>query len=449
VPLYFNLEIALKIGIFPAVRNVIISLLVILSATVGLSGAGEHPQLPDGLRFRQIRKIVNKEACPLFKSAEKYYHKGNYSLADRSFLGAITKKEEFYGSWGRACVAEQIKDFLSAGKLYAAAYSLNDTLEVFLRDYTSFLQENSHDWQWIGKIAARYFDLTRSDEALDVLLKSSARLKKQSEALNTFQQLIERYPREANLQVYYASLLYENEQKEAAVKIARQAVRISDEPFHLKLMVQILAQEGYFIEGASACERLSRLAPSSAQTLEAWGFLEYQQGHYENAAAHYHKALNRDYRLPTLLTLARLFTFYLNDPDRATYYTKAILQLDKQNCDALYLMAEIKRRQGKIADALKYSERQMQLQPNHPQTYYYHGKLYFQIKDYENAIKYLELAVQHNPDIKRYRLVLAKAYAGAGQMIKARETYLNYLNEPLKDLWQEENMLTETPPQPR
>jgi len=32
---------------------------------------------------------------------------------------------------------------------------------------------------------------------------------------------------------------------------------------------------------------------------------------------------------------------------------------------------------------------------------------------------------------------------------KARETYTNYLNEPLKDLWQEENMLKGTPPPPR
>ena len=97
----------------------------------------------------------------------------------------------------------------------------------------------------------------------------------------------------------------------------------------------------------------------------------------------------------------------------------------------------------------KYSARLIELQPEHPQTYFYHGKLLFQNKDYKNAVKYLEKAVQYNPDIKRYRLVLAKAYAGAGMPDKARATYANYLNEPLKNLWQEENMIRGTPPPPR
>jgi len=443
------LEIALKLYIFPAVRNNIISLFLILCTATGLSGAKERDKLPDGLRYRQIRKIVSKDARPLFKSAEKYFNKGKYPLADQSYLGAIKQKEEFYGNWGRACIARQNKEYLSAGKLYTAAFGLNDSLTDFLRDYTGFLQQNSRDWNWIAKVAEKFYAATKTDEALEMLLATSARLDKRLAFMQSLQRLIQRYPREANVRVYYASLLYEEGQKEEAVAVTRQAIAVAKEPFHLKLLVLILAQEGYFIDGARACEKLSRLAPNSAQTLEAWGFLEYQQGHYENAATHYRKALNRDYRLATLLTLARLYTFYLNDPDQAIYYGKAILHLDRQNCDALYLMAEVKRRQGNLTTALKYSARQMELQPDHPQTYYYHGKLFFQNKDYANAIKYLELAVRYNPDIKRYRLVLAKAYAGAGLKEKARETYTNYLNEPLKDLWQEENMLKETPPQPR
>jgi len=243
--------------------------------------------------------------------------------------------------------------------------------------------------------------------------------------------------------------LYEIGQKATAIEIARQAIPITQNPFHLKLLVLLLAQEGYFVESARACEKLSSIAPRSAQTLEAWGFLESQQGHYQNAATHYRKALNREYRMPTLLALARLYAFYLNDLNKAIYYVKAILNLDRNNCDALYIMAEVKRRQGNIGAALKYSERLMDLQPEHPQTYYYHGKLYMQNKDFANAVQYLEKAVLYNPDIKRYHLVLAKAYAGAGMIDKARETYTNYLNEPLKDLWQEENMLKGTPPPPR
>jgi len=443
------LEFASKLYIFSAVRKPYLSLLLTLFIATGLIYGKEQAKLPEGLHYRQIRKIVVKDARPLFRAAEKNYRKGKYALADQAFLGAIKQNEEFYGSWGRACVARQNKEYLLAAKLYAAALTLNDSLAEFLIDYAGFLQQNSRDWDWIDKIAGKLYAATESDAALEILLAASKRLNQRPALLNSYRQLSERFPKQVNVQVYYASLLYEDEQKEAAVKVARQAIRYAEEPFQLKLMVQILAQEGYFIDGAKACEKLSKIAPNSSHTLEAWGFLEYQQGHYENAATHYRKALNRDYKLSTLVTLARLYTFYLNDLDQALYYSKAVLHLDRNNCDALYLMAEVKRRQGNIPDALKYSARQIELQPDHPQTYYYHGKLCLQNKDYASAIKFLEMAVQYNPDIKRYRLVLAKAYAGAGQMEKARATYTNYLNEPLKDLWQEENMLKETPPPPR
>lgn len=51
--------------------------------------------------------------------------------------------------------------------------------------------------------------------------------------------------------------------------------------------------------------------------------------------------------------------------------------------------------------------------------------------------------------MRRYRLVLAKAYTGAGLIEKARETYDNFIDEPLKDLWKEEEMLKEATPKPR
>lgn len=445
----FNLEIALKFGIFSAVRKGVISLIVCLFAVSGAFAARNSQKLPDGLQYRQIKKIILKDTRSTFKSAEKYFNKGKNSLSDQYYLSAIEKGEKFYGIWGRAWVARQSKDYLAAGKLYTEAFLLNDSLEIFLHDYALYLQQYSQDWDWINKICTRLYDVTKEEEALSILLEAADRLNQRPAALKSLQELARRYPIRADVQVFYSSLLYESGSKEMAIEVARQAISITQDPFHLKLLVLLLTQEGYFIESAQACEKLSKIAPRSAHTLEAWGFLEFQQGHYQNAVTHYRKALNRDYRLSTLMSLARLNVFYLNEADQAIYYVKAILNLDRDNCDALYIMAEVKRRQGNIKAALKYSERLMDLQPEHPQTYYYHGKLYMQNKDFHNAVKYLETAVLYNPDIKRYRLVLAKAYAGAGLTDKARETYTNYLNEPLKDLWQEENMLKGTPPSPR
>ncbi|MCK4689553.1 MAG: tetratricopeptide repeat protein, partial [Candidatus Marinimicrobia bacterium] len=102
-----------------------------------------------------------------------------------------------------------------------------------------------------------------------------------------------------------------------------------------------------------------------------------------------------------------------------------------------------------LKSALKYSKIQIELVPDRSQSYYYHGKLLYEKKEYENAVIYLEKAVELNPGMRRYRLVLAKAYAGAGLIEKARETYDNFIDEPLKDLWKEEEMLKEAAPKPR
>jgi len=77
------------------------------------------------------------------------------------------------------------------------------------------------------------------------------------------------------------------------------------------------------------------------------------------------------------------------------------------------------------------------------------GFLEYKQGHYEDAVIYLEKAVGLNPGMRRYRLVLAKAYAGAGLIEKAREIYDNFIDEPLKDLWKEEEMLKEAAPKPR
>ena len=99
--------------------------------------------------------------------------------------------------------------------------------------------------------------------------------------------------------------------------------------------------------------------------------------------------------------------------------------------------------------ALDYSSRLLKLMPDHPHPYYYHGKLLFELKRYTEAVTYLEQAVALSPEVQRYRLILAKAYAGAGQKDRAKAIYTNFINEPIGNLWSEEELLKEEPPEPR
>ncbi len=426
------------------------SLLVLLTATsILLAASRESEPVPAGLEYRQIKKIVRKEARPNFKKADELLKKGRVPKAEQYFLASIKVGECFYGNWGRAWCAWQQNDTARARLLFKQAIVLNDSLLSFLENYALFATRGVKDWNLTVNLTRKIYRLNPTDEVLLNFIEVARQFNASEKALTVLGELVKQYPRRSNARIFYAILLQEMGKQEEATKIARVSLKNTQDPFHLKLIVLILANNGYFVDGAKACEKLTQVAPRSAHTFEAWGFLEYKQGHYANAARHYQKALNREYRVATLLTLARLYLFHLNEPAKVRYYCKAVLQMQRDNADAYYYLTENARRKGDLKTALKYSQRLIELLPDHPQPYYYHGKLLYDLKDYSQAVIFLEKAVQANPDIRRYRLVLAKAYAAAGMLEKAQATYNNYLKEPLKDLWQEEEMLKETPPVPR
>jgi len=424
------------------------ALLVSLTIGSGVLWASSAP-LPEGLRYKALKKHVLKVNRSTFKHAERDFRKQKLQLADQSYFQAMKAGDQFYGSWGRATVAQYKGELNAARKHYQTAFETNDSLLTFLRVYADFALNIAQDWDLLEKIIVKHYAYSRSDSALQLLLDGALRFAVKDKALDTIRRLGRRFPKENNLKIYEAVLLRDLGRDAEAVTAAKTAILRTNDPFQLKLMVLILANNGYFLDAARACERLSQIAPKSVHTYLAWGFLESKQGRYANAAENYQRALNRDYSIATMLTLAKLYHYYLEQPAKALYYCKAILQINRQQVEALYLTAEIARKRGDFNTALKYSRRQMELLPGHPQPYYYHGKLLFEQQKYADAIPFLEKAVENNPDIKRYRLILAKAYAGAGLADQAKTIYREYLSEQLKDLWQEEEMLRETPPEPR
>jgi tetratricopeptide (TPR) repeat protein len=402
-----------------------------------------------GLEYKSVKKSVKKETREYFQRAASLCKAQKFNEAEQFYLAAVRQGETFYGGWGRAWCAWQLQDLRRANQLFQQNLSVNDSLAPFLADYLRFAAEELKQWQLVEDLARRLYRVNPADEVLLNLLDYAERLQTKALALGLFAEFVKQYPKRDNARLFYAVLLQDLGQGEKAAKVAKSVAALSRNPYHLKLVVWILAQNGQYLSAARVAEKMSELTPRSAHTLEAWGFLEYKQGDYTSAAEHYQKALNRDYRIPTMLMLARLYLFHLDNPAKVKYYCQAVLQHDRQNSDAYYFLAENARRKGDFKTAIKYSARLIELLPNHPQAYYYHGKLLYATREYSQAVVFLEKAVQANKEMRRYRLVLAKAYAAAGMVDKAQLVYHNYLKEPLKELWQEEEMLKEAPTLPR
>ncbi|MDD5766353.1 MAG: hypothetical protein PHW79_08945 [Candidatus Marinimicrobia bacterium] len=403
--------------------------------------AGEKPHLPDGLRYKQIKKEIPRNFASVYRKAERSVKSGDLKTAETEYSEILKKDENFYAVWGLAWTLAKQKNIRNAKNEYLRALTLNDSCEAFLNDFSMFARYDFKSWGLVAQISTVIYKTTRTDEALYLLIESAKEFKCPEKCLEELSDLTNKYPDQPNAMVFYATYLMEMGRNADAVVVAKKASRLAEDPFHLKLLVYILTNNGYFVDAAKVCERLSEISPRSAHTYEAWGFLEYKQENYRNAELHYRKALNKNYNIPNLLMLARLNHFNLNNSKKAGYYCRSILQINPNSIDALYLLSEIARKLGNLDKALAFSQREIDLSPDKPHSFYYHGKLLYEKKEYEKAVSYLIKAVELNPEIRRYKLVLAKAYAGMGNVAKAKETYSDYLNESLNDLWKEEEML--------
>ncbi len=420
------------------------SILVII-----LLGSCLFGSIPTGMEYKKIKKQLPRTSRSMFKQANTYLKKDQYIHAKKLYDGMIKRQKNFYAYWGYAWSEWQLDNNKNARALFYKAFNINDSLYSFLNNYAEFTRQIETDWSIIRRIANAMYRCKNNDDALLLILDHVVEPSDESEALEFFKELREAYPDNPNINVYYAILLCDIGKSKDAVTLAQSVIDIAADPFHLKMIERILANNGYFIDAARACDNLGRLAKKSAYTYDAWGHLEFKQGHYENAVIYYQKALHFDYSKQILMTLARLYHFYLNDSRKAIYYSKAALQIDRSIADAYFILAESARKSGNLDKAFHYSTSQLELLPDHPHPHYYHGKLLYEKKLYREAIPYLEKAVAISPDVQRYRLVLAKCYGGAGLLKKASQTYKNFLNEPLKDLWTEEEMLREDPPEPK
>lgn len=418
-------------------RTVLVLILTLFLGSAG--GAG----LPEGLRFKAIKKEIPNEYRADMKQALRYLKKAQATQARKIFDRLVKSYPEFYVFWGYGRTEWALGNYTNARALYFKAFAKDSTVYDFLMDYADLAKETAVPWNIFRRVATALYRIQPDDLPLTIILDKYRESPNREEAVRFFQTLSTAFPDNGNITVYHAILQSNLGADSVAVALAKQAFQATENPFHLRMLERILANNGCFLEAAQVCEKLSRTAGRSADIYEAWGHLEYRQGHYENAAIHYTRALNHNYCPGCLITLAQIYHFHLNDPAQAVYYSKAALQLDRGLTDAYFILAESSRKSGKMDKALQYSQKQMELLPEHPQPLYYHGKLLYEMKRFTEAVEYLERAVSLSPRVQRYRLILAKAYAGAGQIDKARATYQNFLHESVDNLWSEEENLKE------
>ena len=420
------------------------TILILLLLFTSLNAA-EQFQIPEEFNYKTIKSSVPKDSRSFYKRAIKNLQNNQPEKAKQYFAFIQKQEKSFFAYWGIALCYWQMDDTVRTSNNFDKAYTLNDTLPPFLLNYADFALRVERKSELVQNLAVKAYRYSQSDDALLTLIHSSHEFGSSKSVLKKLKSLTEEFPKSANAWVFYASLLAELKKNDDAVKISKRASAFSEDPFQLKLLSIILSSNGNFVESANICEKISSIDRKSSHAYEAWGFLEFKQANYVNAAINYKKALDHDYKEQTLLMLAHIYHYYLNRPKSALYYCKSTLQINRNSVACYHLLSEIHRKKGDLKRALNYSEKHLDLSYGRAKSHYYHGKMLFEMKRYDESVKYLEKAVELNSRTQRYKLVLAKAYAHAGQMDKAEQVYKNFINEPLGDLWIEEKIQTESP----
>lgn len=107
--------------------------------------------------------------------------------------------------------------------------------------------------------------------------------------------------------------------------------------------------------------------------------------------------------------------------DEALKAFDAILRLELENTDALFVKCQVFFEQQNYSRALHLLQRCLRSKSENPQLLYIVGYHYYQLKRFDKAVKLLTRAIDQNPAFVISRLLLGKIYAEHGQIERGRQ----------------------------
>ena len=166
-----------------------------------------------------------------------------------------------------------------------------------------------------------------------------------------------------------------------------------------------------------------RKTPASYRVNQISGEVFETQGRYAEAAAEYRKAIAKNPKALDLhFRLGRALLLHDRAPttlEEARREFEAEIALNAEDAAAEYQIAQILTAQGK--PSLPHYERALKLRPDFTEAMIAVAKARAEAKQYPEAIRLLESAVQRQPQSEAARYNLMLAYRNSGQMDKARE----------------------------
>ena len=177
-------------------------------------------------------------------------------------------------------------------------------------------------------------------------------------------------------------------------------------------------------------EKAVDLDPSYARAHTNLGLLYYNEwrlwGRNRNenlalAMEYGRKAVAQDDRSAGTHMLLAVVHHYLGEQDEAEIEAQRALVLDPTHPETLGNLGDFLRRSGRPAEAIKLLNKAIRLDPYYPPDYLaWLGHSYFDLGEYEEAIRVLDEGVAQQPDYLPFHLFLAQSYATLDRQEEAK-----------------------------
>lgn len=217
----------------------------------------------------------------------------------------------------------------------------------------------------------------------------------------------------------YALALFQNEKYEDAFKYFGKFFRKYSKAAPLVRLAigQTLLAQGKTTEARYAFQKVLLMDPKNIDALTALGSIKFNENTdqgFKEANEYIKQAheIDQNYA-PMLLLMADASFKSKKNRKKSRKIAKAAFRsakTDKAKADALFIMAQCNHLNGNMADAKKFYESVISLNPNHSKANYYLG-LFASRDDPKKAIEYIEKVHQKIYDIFEANALLGLCYA--------------------------------------
>jgi tetratricopeptide (TPR) repeat protein len=197
---------------------------------------------------------------------------------------------------------------------------------------------------------------------------------------------------------------------------------------------------------------LLNLPAMTAQTNDDFsrGVAEFQAGNYQSAAANFAKAEATSPGTTDALLYQSKSLIHLNDFPAAENALRHYIAAHQQSSDASYLLGFILHRENRPAESLAAYTQAATLSTPSAEDLKIVALDYVLLNDYPDAIKWLQKAVEFDPNNEDAWYYLGRAYYTKGSLPEARKTFQHLLELDPRDVRAENNLglILETEGQP-